>query len=149
MLKFASWAGVLLQNYTFPITVGKKFCCHYKLFLMLFHEEVCFDYSFLCCYSSTLMDKTEIMTKNKHFLMCFFARCYKKEQLLLVNLFFYSLCQRVLTYSLKLHKKSLHERALKIVYNDYKTSFQQLLGKYNSVTIHQPNLQTLACKIFK
>ena len=36
-----------------------------------------------------------------------------------------------------------HERALRIVSNGNK-SFQQLLGKDNSVTMHKCNLQTLA-----
>ena len=37
-----------------------------------------------------------------------------------------------------------HERALRIVSNGNKSSFQQLLGKDNSVTMHKCNLQTLA-----
>ena len=44
---------------------------------------------------------------------------------------------------------SLHERALRLVYNNFHESFHQLLEKGNSVTIHQRNLQTLANKIFK
>ena len=43
---------------------------------------------------------------------------------------------------------SLHERALQLVY-DFKSSFQRLLEKDDSVTIHQRNLQTLAIEIFK
>ena len=44
---------------------------------------------------------------------------------------------------------SLHERALRLVYGDYKSSFAELLEKDNSVTIHQRNLQTLALEVFK
>ena len=44
---------------------------------------------------------------------------------------------------------SLHERALRVVYNSVKSSFHQHLQKYNSVTIHQRNLPTLAIEIFK
>ena len=50
---------------------------------------------------------------------------------------------------LKNQNNSLHERALRLVYNDFKSSFHQLLEKDNSVTIHQRNLQILAVEIFK
>ena len=43
----------------------------------------------------------------------------------------------------------LHERALRLVYNDYKSTFEQLLDLDNSVTIHQRNLQKLATEMFK
>ena len=42
---------------------------------------------------------------------------------------------------------SLHERTLRIVYNDTKSTFSQLLEKDNAVTIHQKNLQILVTKI--
>ena len=38
----------------------------------------------------------------------------------------------------------LHERSLRITYNDYDSTFQELLYKDNSVSIHQRNLQLLA-----
>ena len=44
---------------------------------------------------------------------------------------------------------SLHERALRIAYNDRYSSYQELLEKDNSVTIHQKNLQVLAVEMFK
>ena len=43
----------------------------------------------------------------------------------------------------------LHERALRIVYNDYNLSFSELLEKDNSFTIHTKNLQTLCVEIYK
>ena len=43
----------------------------------------------------------------------------------------------------------LHERALRIAYNDYSSSFQSLLEKDNSVTIHYRNIQLLAIEMFK
>ena len=48
------------------------------------------------------------------------------------------------------HKiNKLHERALRIVYNDYSSSFESLLNEDNSFTIHQRNLQKLATEMFK
>ena len=49
------------------------------------------------------------------------------------------------------HKiNKLNERALRLVYDDNpKLSFDELLAKDNSVTIHQRNLQLLATEIFK
>ena len=38
----------------------------------------------------------------------------------------------------------LHKRALNLVYNDFSSSFSELLEKDNSVSIHHRNLQTLA-----
>ena len=43
----------------------------------------------------------------------------------------------------------LHERALRLVYKDLLLTFQQLLEKDNSFTIHERNLQKLATEIFK
>ena len=44
---------------------------------------------------------------------------------------------------------SLHERALRVVYRDYKATFSELLSKDKSVTIPQRNLQLLVTEIFK
>ena len=43
----------------------------------------------------------------------------------------------------------LHERCLRIVYNDNKSSFQELLDKDKGVTIHIKNVRELAIEIFK
>ena len=43
----------------------------------------------------------------------------------------------------------IHERALRMVYNDYTTSFDKLLKKDKSVTIHHRNIQYLAIEMFK
>ena len=44
---------------------------------------------------------------------------------------------------------SILERALRVTYQDFKSTLLQLLQKDNSVTIHQRNLQVLATEIFK
>ena len=43
----------------------------------------------------------------------------------------------------------LHERALRIVYNDYRLSFEELLQKDRSVCIHHRNIHFLAIEMFK
>ena len=44
---------------------------------------------------------------------------------------------------------SIHERALRTVYSDYNSSFNELLDKDGSFTIHQRNVQSLAIEIYK
>ena len=43
----------------------------------------------------------------------------------------------------------LHERSLRIVYNDYNSTFEELLIKDNSVSIHHRNLQVFATLLYK
>ena len=43
----------------------------------------------------------------------------------------------------------LHIRALSLEYNDFSSSFSELLEKEKSVTINHCNLQTLAYEIFR
>ena len=43
----------------------------------------------------------------------------------------------------------LHERALRLVYNDHISSFEQLLNRDKSFSIHDRNLQKLAIEMFK
>ena len=43
----------------------------------------------------------------------------------------------------------IHERCLRIIYNDKKSTFYELLEKDGSVSIHKQNLRFLACEMFK
>ena len=43
----------------------------------------------------------------------------------------------------------IHERALRITYNDKSSTFQELLDKDNSVLIHHRNMRVLATEIYK
>ena len=54
-------------------------------------------------------------------------------------------CDR--TANQKINK--LHERALRIAYDDYCSSFEELLDKDGAVTIHQRNLRALAIEMYK
>ena len=44
---------------------------------------------------------------------------------------------------------SIHERTLRIAYQDRISTFQELLNKGNSVSVHYRNMQTLATEMFK
>ena len=43
----------------------------------------------------------------------------------------------------------IHERSLRIVYNDNLSTFAELLERDNSVTVHERNIQVLATELFK
>ena len=42
----------------------------------------------------------------------------------------------------------IHERALRIVYKDYAASFDELLSRDGTVTVHERNIQILATELF-
>ena len=45
--------------------------------------------------------------------------------------------------------KYLHGRCLRLVYNDKQSSYEELLIKDGTVSIHHRNMQTLATEMFK
>ena len=45
------------------------------------------------------------------------------------------------------HINRIHERAMRVVYKDYNSSFDELLEKDNSYKIHDRNLQKLVTEI--
>ena len=53
--------------------------------------------------------------------------------------------------SRKLNNKinRLHERCLRVTYNDGLSSFEELLERDNSVSVHNRNIQRLAIKLYK
>ena len=53
-------------------------------------------------------------------------------------------------HSTRLNNKinSIRERALRITYQDNMSTFQELLNKDNSISIHHRNLQVLATEMF-
>ncbi len=64
----------------------------------------------------------------------------------------FSFCPLLLMFcSKELNNKinSIHRRALRSVYLDYTSSFEELLEKDKSVTVHQRNMQLLAILLFQ
>ena len=45
--------------------------------------------------------------------------------------------------------KHFHERCLRVIYNDKSSSYDELLLKDGSVSIHHRNIQNLATEMFK
>ena len=56
-----------------------------------------------------------------------------------------------MNHSRKLNNRinRIHERALRVVYNDKNATFDELLTKDNSVKVHDRNLQVLVTEMFK
>ena len=56
-----------------------------------------------------------------------------------------------MNHSRKLNNRinRIHERALRVVYNDENSTFDELLTKDNSVKVHDKNLQVLVTEMFK
>ena len=84
------------------------------------------------------------------------ASCMKFDQRrLILNSFItsnFSYCPIVwMFHSRKLNERinHIHERALRIVYKDFNSSFQELLTEDNSLNIRHKNLQKLVTEIFK
>ena len=55
-----------------------------------------------------------------------------------------------MNHSKSINKKNnnLHERALRLIYCDHWSNFQELLQRDNSVTVHQKNIQAVAIMMY-
>ena len=77
------------------------------------------------------------------------------KRCILMNVFFdsqFNYCPLIwMFHSRNLNNKinRLHERCLRVIYNDKTSSFEQLLKNDNSVSIHHRNIQTLAIEMNK
>lgn len=56
-------------------------------------------------------------------------------------------CSDLYPYNILTFK--LHEKALKLVYNDSPSIFEEIRDKYNSFSIHHRNIQVLATEMCK
>ena len=83
---------------------------------------------------STSMNPNNLKSIMRAFVLCQFNYCP------LVWMFHSRECNNRLNH--------IHERALRIAYKDKISSFQELLAKDGSVTIHHKNLQLLATEVF-
>ena len=72
---------------------------------------------------------------------------------ILMNAFFkaqFNYCPSIwMFHTLNNKINSLHERCLRIIYNDKVSRFEELLHKDNSVSIYHNNIHTLAIEMYK
>ena len=101
---------------------------------------------------TNLCDKS---SKEVQALARIFPYIPQTQKRLLMNAYFMSqfgYCPTVwMNHSRTLNNRinGLHKRTLSLVYNDFSSSFSELLKKDKSLTIHHCNLKTLAYEIFK
>ena len=48
---------------------------------------------------------------------------------------------------LKINK--IHRRTLRVVYDDFNSTYEELLASYNDISIHQKHLKHLAIEVYK
>ena len=105
---------------------------------------------FLCISSLTFVNrqKLAVLARLSKFMS------FKQERILVKTFvesqfgYYLLIC---MFHSRKVNSKINHlqERSLRIVYNDYITSFEDLLKKDNSFKIHHKTIQSLAIELFK
>ena len=106
-----------------------------------------FDYHILELYKNaskkakalTRVNQCMNLSKRKILMNAFFDQQFKNCQLI-------RMCHSR-TNNRKLDR--LHERCLRIIYNDKQSSFKELLEKDSSVSTHERNVQILTIKMYK
>ena len=118
-----------------------------KLLGVTIDNELKFD-EYISNVGKKAQRKLTVLTRIKKYLD------FKKLRLLLKTFFDSQFKYCPLTwmfYSRTTNNKinKLHERALRLVYDDYVSAFEELLEKDNSFTIHHYNIQTLCIELYK
>ena len=78
--------------------------------------------------------------------------CTKANRKLNVLLRLFKYCPLIWMFCSRNSNKKinrLHERALRLMYDDYSSSFETLLERYSSFTIHHQNIQSMLIEIYK
>ena len=118
-----------------------------KLLGVTTDNELKFD-EYISNVCKKVQRKLTVLTRIKKYLD------FKKLQLLLKTFFDSQFKYCPLTwifYNRTTNNKinRLHERALRLVYDDYVSAFEELLEKNHSFTIHHYNIQTLCIELYK
>ena len=113
-----------------------------KILGVYFDNKLNFEYHVgkLCKQAS---QKLHVLARVSAFMSC-------RQKKIIMNAFItsqFGYCPLIwMCYNRNIHKQidRIHERALRIVYTDNNSSFEDLLKKSGSVTIHHRNLQHMA-----
>ena len=118
-----------------------------KLLGVTFDNQLNFNHhiSKIC---KTASNKLHALARVSHYMD-------EDESRILFNSYFssqFNYCPLIwMNHNKSINKKinNLHERALRLIYCDHSSNFQELLQRDNSVTIHQKNIQALAIMMYK
>ena len=120
-------------------------------------SEKLLDITFDCKlnFNKHIEDICEKVSQKLNTLAKFATYMGATKKRILMNAFFksqFNYCPLVWMYcnrSLNTKTNRKHERCLRMVYNDKKTNFNELLVKDSSASIHHQNLQKLAVEMFE
>ena len=118
-----------------------------KVLGVYFDSKLNFEYHLekLCKKAS---QKLHALARVSSFMSC-------RQKKIIMNAFItsqFGYCPLIwMCHSRKIHRpiNKIHERALRIVYMDYTSSFDELIERSGSVSLHHRNLQQLAIEIYK
>ena len=66
-----------------------------------------------------------------------------------VSVLVLSACVDVLQRGMNMKINHVHKRALRLVYNDYQSSFEVLLKNDKSISVHHRNIHSVAIEMYK
>ena len=101
-----------------------------------------------------MVPETQILNKKLRFFEneevphFFYVNVTKIPYFVFVIVISYNISYNI-SYRLNNRINHIHERALRIIYQDYNSSFKELPRKDSSLSIHQKNLELLVTEMFK